>query len=412
MAKPALGEKMNAIRNFFAGLTLRPQGAIMVIAGFLPIIAIVSMFPVVPSLIGHFASDPDAKVKVPLMVAAPGLTMAVLAPFAGFFVDKFGRRKLLLWSTFLYGFFGAAPLLLDSLNAIFASRLLLGVCEAGILTIVNTLIGDYWDDKGRKNWLFLQAIVGPFLAAFVTLAAGYSVQLLWNGVFLIYLVAFPIWLGMVKYLYEPERPDKAQAKAVKTAPATAFPYSQAAMVAGLTLFASALYYVFIISGGLAFEELGVTQPERVGQLTFVPSLLVMLGAAIFKSISNKPNYVQLAAFLGMLGTGLAGIGLARSVEEMVLALCVQQTAVGMAVPTLISWTQTKFSFEHRGRGMGLWTGAFFFGQFSSPWLVHRLDLATGSVKGAFTVAGCAGLAMMIALLIGSRQSKAAVTAAS
>lgn len=395
---------MNAIRNYFAGLTLRPQGLIIVFAGFLPIIAIVSMFPVVPSLISHFAADPDAKVKVPLMVAAPGLTMAVLAPFAGFFVDKFGRRKLLLWCTFLYGFFGAAPLLLDNLNAIFASRLVLGVCEAGILTIINTLIGDYWDDKGRKNWLFLQAVVGPFLAAFVTLAAGYSVQLLWNGVFLIYLVAFPIWLGMVKYLYEPARPEGEPSPVAKAAPATAFPYRQAAMVAGLTLFASALYYVFIISGGLAFEELGVTEPERVGQLSFVPSLLVMLGAAIFKTISNRPNHVQLSAFLGMLGIGLAGIGLSRSVEEMVIALCIQQTAVGMAVPTLISWTQSKFTFEHRGRGMGLWTGAFFFGQFSSPWLVHRLDLATGSVKGAFTVAGCAGLAMVIVLMIGSRRS--------
>lgn len=402
---------MNALRAFFHDLTLKPQGLIIVFAGFLPIIAIVSMFPVVPSMIAHFADDPDAKVKVPLMVAAPGLTMAVLAPFAGFFVDKFGRRKLLLTCTFLYGFFGSAPLFLDNLNAIFASRLVLGVCEAGILTIVNTLIGDYWDDKGRKNWLFLQAVVGPFLAAFVTLAAGYSVQILWNGVFLIYLVAFPIWLGMVKYLFEPGRPEAKPESPAATATAMAFPYGQAAMVAGLTLFASALYYVFIISGGLAFEEIGVTEPDRVGRLTFVPSLCVMLGAAIFKAISNKPNYVQLAAFLGMLGMGLAGIGLSRSVPEMIVALCLQQTAVGMAVPTLISWTQSKFDFAHRGRGMGFWTGAFFFGQFSSPWLVHKLDLATGSVKGAFTVAGVAGLAMVVILLLGaSRQrSPAAVS---
>ncbi|MEO7384356.1 MAG: MFS transporter, partial [Novosphingobium sp.] len=118
---------MNAIAGYFRQLTLRPQGITVVIAAFLPIIAIVSMFPVVPTLIAHFASDPDAKVKVPLMVAAPGLAIAILAPFAGYFVDRFGRRTLLLWCTFFYGVFGCAPLVLENLNAIFASRLLLGV---------------------------------------------------------------------------------------------------------------------------------------------------------------------------------------------------------------------------------------------------------------------------------------------
>ena len=55
----------------------------MVIAAFLPIIAIVAMGPAVPGMIEHFANDPDARAKVPAMIGAPGLTMAFLAPFAG-----------------------------------------------------------------------------------------------------------------------------------------------------------------------------------------------------------------------------------------------------------------------------------------------------------------------------------------
>lgn len=51
----------------------------------------------------------------------------------------------------LYGIVGTAPFFLDSLNALIACRLLLGVAEAAILTIVNTLIADYWDDRGRKD---------------------------------------------------------------------------------------------------------------------------------------------------------------------------------------------------------------------------------------------------------------------
>jgi MFS family permease len=130
-------------------------------------------------------NDPDARGKVPAMIGAPGLAMALIAPFAGMLVDKFGRRPLLLASTLLYGVSGAAPLLLDSLDQIYTSRLVLGVAEAGILTTVNTLIGDYWDDKGRKNWLFLQGLLGPLLAAIIALIVGYASKMQWNGVFFV-----------------------------------------------------------------------------------------------------------------------------------------------------------------------------------------------------------------------------------
>ena len=120
-----------------------PQGLIVILTAFLPILAIVSMFPAVGAMIGHFApSDPTAATKVPSMVTAPGLSVAIIALFAGVFVDKVGRRKLLLVATFFYGIVGAIPFFLDNLDHIYASRLLLGVCEAVILTTVNTLIAD------------------------------------------------------------------------------------------------------------------------------------------------------------------------------------------------------------------------------------------------------------------------------
>ena len=402
---------MDKLKAFFRDLTLRPQGVTLVTAAFLPIFAIVSMFPVVATMIQHFADDPDAKSKVPLMVSAPGLTIAILSPFAGFFVDKFGRRRLLLLCTFFYGLFGTAPFFLDSLDTIFASRLALGVCEAGILTIVNTLIGDYWDDKGRRNWLFLQGLVGPFLASGVILLSGTVASIRWNGGFLVYLVAFPIFVAMMLYLFEPKRPDEKEATAAQPAPAvTAFPMRAALTVAAMTLFSSALYYVFIVNGSLVFQELGLSDPGQLSKLTAIPSLFVMLGAVIFRSLAGRPNRVQIGAFLGVLGTGLAGMGLARTVDQALVALVIQQTGAGMAVPVLIAWAQTKFPFEHRGRGMGLWSGAFFFGQFTSPWLIHRLDLATGTMQGAFLAAGLAGLAMTAGTVLSAMRPKGAPAA--
>lgn len=397
---------MNRVVQFFRDLTLRPQGVTIVIAAFLPIIAIVAMGPAVPAMIAHFANDPDARAKVPAMIGAPGLAMAFLAPFAGLLADRFGRRQLLLVCTALYGVFGAAPLFLNDLDHIYTSRLLLGVSEAGILTVVNTLIGDYWDDQGRKNWLFLQGILGPFLAGIVALIVGYATQLQWNGVFFVYLVAFPIWAAMFVWLFEPAKRNDASAVATapKAAPKTIFPYASAAAVVAVTFFTSMLYYVFIINGSLAFEEVGVTDPRRYAELIFIPQLFILVGAVLFKLQSNRSYSFQIAVVLCLLGLGLGGVGLATTPMAMAGALLIQQTAAGMTVPTLAAWTQTKFDFNHRGTGMGLWTAAFFLGQSQSPRLVHMIDVQTGSMQGAFQTAGIVALGgAAIALLLTLRK---------
>ncbi|WP_246610983.1 MFS transporter [Aquisediminimonas profunda] len=384
---------MNKLSAFSQNLTLRPQGLTIVIAAFLPIIAIVAMGPAVPTMIQHFANDPEARAKVPAMIGAPGLAMAVLAPFAGLLVDRFGRRPLLLLCTAFYGVFGAAPLVLDNLDHIYVSRLLLGVSEAGILTIVNTLIGDYWDDQGRKNWLFLQGLLGPFLAGIVALIVGYATKLQWNGVFYVYLVAFPIWAAMLVWLYEPARRIGAEFASANGEQSISSPVPWLALVqiAAVTLLASLLYYVFIINGALVFAEVGINDSEDYAKIIFVPQLFILAGAFLFRLLADRGHRVLIGTFLLLLGGGLAGMGLATSASAMALALIVQQTAAGMTVPSLISWAQTKFSYTHRGLGMGVWTAAFFLAQSQSPRLVHALDVQTGSMQGAFLTAGSIGL---------------------
>ena len=392
---------MRALRDFYASLTLKPQGLIVVIAAFLPIIAIVAMGPAVPAMIQHFAQDPEARAKVPAMIGAPGLAMAFLAPFAGLLVDRFGRKPLLLICTALYGVFGSAPLVLDDLDHIYVSRLLLGVSEAGILTVVNTLIGDYWDDQGRKNWLFLQGMLGPFLAGFIALIVGYATTIQWNGVFFVYLVAFPIWAAMLIWLFEPAKASRPAGNTVaEPVRKTPFPWWNLAQIAGLTLFCSMLYYVFIINGALVFREVGVVDPKSYAAIIFIPQFFILAGSALFKLFSNASHKLQLSIITLMMGTGLAGIGLATTPTAMALALVVQQTAAGMTVPTLISWAQTKFDYHHRGTGMGVWTAAFFLGQSQSPRLVHLLDANLGSMQGAFLTAGMIGLGAGVLIVLG------------
>ncbi|WP_315761451.1 MFS transporter [Sphingomonas sp. Y38-1Y] len=385
------------------------QGLTVIIAGFLPILAIVSMFPAVPAMIAHFGDDPNANWKVPAMVSAPGLTIAIVALFAGVLVDKFGRRKLLLAATLVYGLFGALPFLLESLDAIYASRLALGLAEAVILTTLNTLIADYWAEDGRRNWLTLQGLVGPALSSVMIFFAGSLAAWRWNGIFLLYLVAFPIFLAMLRWMYEPASDATARRMLGmdEDRSASRFPWPTVLSIGALTLFASALYYVFIINGGLVWKELGVADPHAIGQISALPTLFILVGAVIFWWMGKRglSSRVQIATFLAILGSGLAIMGLATDWRWMIAGMVVQQTGAGMAIPSLIAWAQSKLPFAHRGRGMGVWTACFFFGQFSSPLLINVISRVAGTMQGAFLVAGLIGVAgaIGVALLLGRRE---------
>ena len=71
-----------------------PQGIIITGIGILPIMAVVTLMPVIPTIRNNFSDIPYIDVLAPLIISAPGLCVALFSPYAGFLADKLGRRKL------------------------------------------------------------------------------------------------------------------------------------------------------------------------------------------------------------------------------------------------------------------------------------------------------------------------------
>ena len=135
---------MNAYQrvSLFGQITLLLASTLTVMAG-------ATIAPGLPAMKAAFAAEENADFLVRLVLTLPALFIVLGAPLAGFLIDRFGRKRLLLFSAILYAAAGSSGFFLNSLMLILIGRALLGFAVAGIMTSVTTLIADYFTGVAR-----------------------------------------------------------------------------------------------------------------------------------------------------------------------------------------------------------------------------------------------------------------------
>lgn len=73
----------------------------------MPVLGVTVIAPVMPEMGRHFSDTPGSDVLIPLVLTFPALFLALAAPFAGLFADKFDRKRLLLFG--MVGYAVVAP---------------------------------------------------------------------------------------------------------------------------------------------------------------------------------------------------------------------------------------------------------------------------------------------------------------
>lgn len=66
--------------------------------------------PSLPEMTKAFPDNPSAETLVKLVLTIPGLFIAITSPLSGWFIDKFGRIKLLAFLLILYAAAGSSGL--------------------------------------------------------------------------------------------------------------------------------------------------------------------------------------------------------------------------------------------------------------------------------------------------------------
>ena len=213
-----------------------------------------------------------------------------------------------------------------------------------------------------------------------------------RGPFLLYLLALPVALSAAIVLFEP-----AIAAERETGVAGAFPYAKILPLVLTTLGVGIVFYTVNVQLGPILEISGPVSPGTIGLIGALCNLAIGAGTVIFHRFKQHAGPRLLVLGLIIAGLGYAGTGLTSTLPAIAAFAVLACVGGGIMLPTMAAWTMGSLPAEMRGHGMGLWTGAFFLGQFLAPLVAMAVMNATGALASTLVVYSAAIVATAVAL---------------
>jgi MFS family permease len=382
-------------------------GWVLISVSWLAVMANQVIAPVLPTMRQAFGSEPRVDVLISLTATLPALFVAALAALFGLLGDRVGHKRVLFGATLLYGLVGTAPTWLATLQGIVASRALVGVAEAAIMTCSTALIIGHFAGRTGERFLALQTGSAPVVAIVVTILGGALGAASWRYPFFIYGFAFLLipLTGLV--VREPEH-RRAVAVEVPTAAAAAadpqLPFRWGTLLwrCGVSTFGMATFLVTAIQTSFVLTERGLTSPASIGLFTSGSMLANPIGAIIFGLLAWR-SVPKLALSFALMCTGLLVIALLPGWHSAVVGATIANFGAGMILPTMITWTLAGLPRERHGQGTGIWMSAAFFGQFLSPLSIVGLKVLVGNLSSAILVYALACGVAAVAATVSSRR---------
>ncbi len=371
-------------------LTLLAVATLIVMSG-------ATITPSLPAMEEHFADVPNVGILVRLVATMPALFIVLGAPAVGYIADRWGRKRLLAFSTILFGLGGSSGLVMDSLYGVLAGRAVLGLAVAGVITASTTLIADYYTGSARARLMGLQsAFIG--LGAFVfVLAGGALSDISWRGPFFVYLTAFAFAPLVFLALYEPARVSAEAAAPARPAvgpgppeaPArrAGFPLRALSLSFALSLVTQMVFYLVPVQGPFYLKEMSGASGAQIGLAIAAITIFGATTSFLYRRISVRIGIVGVVVLASLLmGCGYLVVGLGSIYAHVILGLAIAGLGLGLTMPNMNTWAAAITPERYRGRALGGVATFMFMGHFISPVVSQPLTIILG-FSTTFVLAG-------------------------
>ena len=168
------------------------------------VMGIASITPAFPGIIKYFGISTQ---QVGWLIAAFTLPGIFLTPVTGILADRFGRKRVLVPSLFIFGIAGFLCSFMRDFHLLLIFLFIEGIGASGLSSINITLIGDLYSGEKRTALMGYNASILSIGTAAYPALGGFIAVLGWQYIFYLPLLAIPLGIFVIFGLNNPEPKD-------------------------------------------------------------------------------------------------------------------------------------------------------------------------------------------------------------
>lgn len=315
----------------------------------------------------------------------------ILGPIIGIVADRFGRKKIVVPSLFLFGIAGTACAFVRDFNLLLFLRFLEGIGAASLLSLGVTLISDLYTGAKRTSALGYNASVTSIGTALYPTIGGALATLGWYYPFMLPLVAIPIGLLVLFFLKNPEPKGDRNLKAYLQNASNVLKNRQ---IVGLFI-ASAANFVILYGAYVTYLPILIRNSFQVSPFTiglFLSSVSVAVtitSSQLGRLAGRFPETILIRASFVFYAVALFIIPFIKNLPLLLIPTTLVGIGLGMGFPSIQSLLAALAPKEYLATVISV-NGTFFgLGQTLGP-LLMGLAYGMGGINSVFYLGvGCA-----------------------
>lgn len=360
----------------------------------LTIMSVITISPALPQMAVAFSDVENAAFLVKLVLTLPALMIAICSPIAGRLIDRHGRLRILWLSLVLYAISGSAGYFLENLYHIMISRAVLGISVGMSMTIVITLIADYFEGMERQKFVGIQIAFMSLGGILFIGLGGILADLGWRYPFLIYLSSLLVLPLSIMFLQEPAIAEKRnEANHNVKAPRIIW------MLFLNTMLMWIIFFLIPVQIPFHLNAIGVEKNSLIGAAIATSTAFSAVSSFSYSRIKGRFGFLSVFSMGYLLmAAGFVCISISSTYLLVVIAMMLSGLGMGMMIPNTNMWVMKIAPPEIRGKEIGKLTTFWFFGQFLSPIIIFPV-LSILSLSSTFMLASGFLFLMSVGFLI-------------
>ena len=339
--------------------------------------------------------------QVGLLIAVFTLPGILLTPVAGVLSDRYGRRKVLVPSLFLFGVAGAACALATDFGLLLVLRTLQGAGAAALGAINVTMIGDLYSGQRRTEALGYNSSVLSVGTASYPAIGGALALLGWRYPFALPLVAIPIALLVLFSLRNPEPHNEQD---LKEYAGNIWESVRDLRVVGL--FCSTLV-TFVILFGPLISYLPIFMSATYGSSSLFIGLVLATASLTTALASTQEGWLTshfsektlIRTSFVFYAVALMLIPFVPNVWLLLVPTVIFGVAQSLNLPPAFSLLNEAAPDENRGTFISINSTILRIGQTLGPVLMSAAALPVGLAGAYFAGAALAAAMFLVALIL-------------